>query len=112
MDIAQRDTIIQKLNEQLQVLTNYKMERMRELQEKVNDNKLLEKVVDDYKLHNQKIIDMKRQQSQQIEYLLLYLEKSMAEAGVTENMLKQAKHQKNELTRQIKSIHDEINSLL
>ena len=112
MDIGERDNIIMKLNEQLNVLSNYKMERTRELQEKVNDNQLLEKVVQNYKAYDNKIADMKKQQAQQIDYLLLYLEKAMAEAGLTENMLQKASKEKENLSRQIERINQELETLI
>ena len=112
MDIGARDNIIMKLNEQLNVLSNYKMERTRELQEKVNDNQLLEKVVQNYKAYDNKIADMKKQQAQQIDYLLLYLEKAMAEAGLTENMLQKASKEKENLSRQIERINQELETLI
>lgn len=112
MDIGERDNIIMKLNEQLNVLSNYKMERTRELQEKVNDNQLLEKVVQNYKAYDNKIADMKKQQAQQIDYLLLYLEKAMAEAGLTENMLQKASKEKENLSRQIERINHDLKTLI
>lgn len=112
MDIGARDNIIMKLNEQLNVLSNYKMERTRELQEKVNDNQLLEKVVQNYKAYDNKIANMKKQQAQQIDYLLLYLEKAMAEAGLTENMLQKASKEKENLSRQIERINQELETLI
>ena len=112
MEIGERDRIIMKLNEQLNVLSNYKMERTRELKEKVDDNKLLARVVDDYKIYDNKIADMKRQQSEQLEYLLLYLEKSMAEAGLTDSMLQKAQQEKNNLVNQLNIITKDLNSLL
>ena len=112
MNIGERDRIIMKLNEQLNVLSNYKMERTRELKEKVDDNKLLARVVDDYKRYDNKIADMKRQQSEQLEYLLLYLEKSMAEAGLTDSMLQKAQQEKNNLVNQLNIITKDLNSLL
>ena len=112
MDIGARDNIIMKLNEQLNVLSNYKMERTRELQEKVNDNQLLEKVVQNYKAYDNKIADMKKQQAQQIDYLLLYLEKAMAEAGLTENMLQKASKEKENLSRQIERINHDLKTLI
>ena len=112
MEIGERDRIIMKLNEQLNVLSNYKMERTRELKEKVDDNKLLERVVDDYKAYDNKIADMKRQQSEQLEYLLLYLDKSMAEAGLTDSMLEKAQQEKNNLVNQLNKITKDLNSLL
>lgn len=112
MDIGARDNIIMKLNEQLNVLSNYKMERTRELQEKVNDNKLLEKVVQNYKNYDNTIANMKKQQAQQMEYLLLYLEKSIAEAGLTDSMLEKAKQEKDNLARQIEKINNDLQTLI
>ena len=107
-----RDRIIMKLNEQLNVLSSYKMERTRELKEKVEDNKLLARVVDDYKAYDNKIANMKKQQAEQIEYLLLYLEKSMAEAGLTDTMLEKAQQEKNGLVDQLNKITNDLNDLL
>ena len=112
MDIGERDRMIMKLNEQLNVLSNYKMERTRELKDKVDDNKLLARVVDDYKRYDNKIADMKRQQSEQLEYLLLYLEKSMAEAGLTDSMLQKAQQEKKSLINQLDKITKDIDGLL
>ena len=112
MNIGERDRIIMKLNEQLNVLSNYKMERTRELKEKVDDNKLLARVVDDYKRYDNKIADMKRQQSEQLEYLLLYLEKSMAEAGLTDTMLQKAQQEKKNLVNQLDNVTKDLDSLL
>ena len=112
MDIGERDRMIMKLNEQLNVLSNYKMERTRELKDKVDDNKLLARVVDDYKRYDNKIADMKRQQSVQLEYLLLYLEKSMAEAGLTDTMLQKAQQEKDSLVNELDKITKDLNSLL
>ena len=112
MDIGERDRMIMKLNEQLNVLSNYKMERTRELKDKVDDNKLLARVVDDYKRYDNKIADMKRQQSEQLEYLLLYLEKSMAEAGLTDTMLQKAQQEKDSLVNELDKITKDLNSLL
>tara|TARA_Y100000287_G_C14015151_1_gene254115 strand:- start:134 stop:472 length:339 start_codon:yes stop_codon:yes gene_type:complete len=112
MDIGERDRMIMKLNEQLNVLSNYKMERTRELKDKVDDNKLLARVVDDYKRYDNKIADMKRQQSDQLEYLLLYLEKSMAEAGLTDTMLQKAQQEKDSLVNELDKITKDLNSLL
>ena len=111
MDIGARDKIMMKLNDQLNVLSNYKMERTRELQEKVNDNKFLEKVVQNYKSYDNKFANMKREHKQQMEYLLSYLEKSMAEAKLTESMIERAKQEKENLIRQIERIDNEITTL-
>ena len=112
MNIGERDRMIMKLNEQLNVLSNYKMERTRELKEKVDDNKLLARVVDDYKRYDNKIADMKRQQSEQLEYLLLYLDKSMAEAGLTDTMLQKAQQEKKNLVNQLDNVTKDLDSLL
>lgn len=112
MDLAERDTLIMKLNEQLNVLSNYKLERVKELKEKVDDNKLLNKVIDNYKKYDSELIHMKQQQAQQIEHLLLYLEKSMAEAGMTEHMIQQASREKRMLTDKIKTINRELTELI
>lgn len=112
MEIGERDMILMKLNEQLNVLSNYKLERARELQEKVKDNKLLEKVVQDYKSYDKKMMEMKKQQAQQIEYLMLYLEKTVAEAGITDHMIQQAQHEKKELEKQIKKLTLDMSSLI
>lgn len=111
MDIGERDLIIQKLNEQLNVLSNYKLERARELQEKVSDNVFLERVANDYKKQNQQMIELKNRQAQQIEYLLLYLEKSIAEVGINESMLEYANQQKIDLQNKILEIKDELDEI-
>lgn len=112
MNIAERDRVIMKLNEQLNVLSNYKLKRVKELQEKIHDNTLLNTVIDNYKKYDYELMHLKKQQAEHIENLILYLEKSMAEAGVTEHMIQQATREKQNLTKQIKTIHKELNDLI
>ena len=112
MDIANQETILRALQEQMNVLSNYKMERTRELMEKQRDNDLLEKVVDQYNAYDSEMRKLKLQQGQQMEYLLLYLEKAMAEAGITETMLDRAKHEKASLIKQIKKIQSDLEEVM
>jgi hypothetical protein len=111
MDIGERDKLITALNEQLQSLSTYNVERMRELREKKDENALLGIVLEDYKKHNEYMVSLKEQQMRQIEYLLLYLEKSMAEAGITDTMLNQSQMERNKLIRELDAIKREIDIL-
>ena len=112
MEIGKRDLVLQILNKQMAELTSFNTKRMQELGEKQKENAFLTGVYEDYRKHYDYIKGLKQQQKDQIEYLVQYLEDSMEQAGLSDSMLIQAKHEKNKLRGQIERIKKDLDKMI
>lgn len=112
MDIYTRDKIIVVLQNEMQRLSNQNLKNTKRIVKNQNENRFLEEVVSDYKKYNEQIIELKNQQKRQIEYLLSYIEKALAEAGITETQAIQAKYERKSLLQELDNIKYSLNDLL
>jgi len=112
MEVGKRDVVLRILNKQMAELTSFNTKRMQELGEKQQENAFLTGVYEDYRKHYDYIKELKQQQKDQIEYLVQYLEDSMKQAGLSDSMLMQAKHEKNKLREQIEKIKKDLDKMI
>ena len=68
----------------------------------------MREVYDDYKSYYDYIVGVKKDQEILILSLLHYLEKSMLEAGLTDKMIRQAKHEYNDLLNKLEGVRNDL----
>ncbi len=104
MELGKRDLVLKILNKQMTELTSFNTKRMQELGEKQKENEFLTGVYEDYRKHYDYIKGLKQQQKDQIEYLVQYLEDSMKQAGLSDSMIMQAKHEKKNYANRLNKL--------
>ena len=112
MDVFSRDEMLAILQNEMNELSKFNTESVVRLASKKKDNQFLEGVLNDYKKHNEYMLKLKRQQIEQIEYLLNYIENSLAQAGVTEMMINQANYERKNLLRELETVKSSIDELI
>lgn len=112
LSLYEKEAIISSLRNKANELKKQEMNRFYQLQHTKEINSLLKDVVHDYKEKYKYIISLKKQQQQQIGYLIHYIEKSMQEAGISEYKLHQAKIQKQTLLTQLQKIKKDLDELV
>lgn len=111
MDLFSRDEILLLLKHQSNILRINNYDNACRLSKKRGENRLLEKVVYDYKKHNEMLLNLQKQKQEQIEFLLSYIDQSLEEAGINESMLAQAKYEQLNLLKELDSIASSIDEL-
>ena len=76
-----------------------------------DENIHLREVYDDYKAYHDYIVGMKRDQETLMLSLLHYLEKSMLEAGLTDRLMRQAKHEKNVILGKLENVRNDLKEI-
>jgi hypothetical protein len=112
VSIANRDMLINLLNNKINELQKYKMGNIKQVKENQEKNIFLKEVVNDYKKYNDYILSQKQAQERQIEFLIQYLDKSMKEVGVTESTLIQSKIERENLLKELNKVKKNIDELI
>ena len=89
MELGKRDLVLKILNKQMTELTSFNTKRMQELGEKQKENEFLTGVYEDYRK-----------------------EDSMKQAGLSDSMIMQAKHEKKKLREQIEQIKNDLDKMI
>lgn len=112
MNTFSRDEILAILKNEMNELTKFNTDNVKRLSEKRDENKFIKYVLDDYKTHYKYILNSKKQQQEQIEYLLFYIENALSQGGITETMLNQARYERSNLLRQLDNIKKSIDEII
>ena len=108
MDIFQKDFILKQIQSEIKKNRNNILVNLVELDKVKDKNVFLREVYDDYKSYYDYIVGVKKDQEILISSLLHYLEKSMLEAGLTDKMIRQAKHEYNDLLNKLEGVRNDL----
>ena len=108
IDIFQKDFILKQIQSEIKKNRNNILVNLVELDKVKDKNTFLREVYDDYKSYYDYIVGVKIDQEILILSLLHYLEKSMLEAGLTDKMIRQAKHEYNDLLNKLEGVRNDL----
>ena len=111
MDIFRKDKLLKQIQCEIKKNRNNMVSGLYELEETKNQNIHLQEVYDDYKSYHDYIVNMKKDQEIQILSLLHYLEKSMLEAGLTDRLHRQAKHEQEVLLGKLETVRNDLSEI-
>ena len=111
MNVFRKDQVLKQIQCEIKKNRNYMVRGMYELEEIKDKNIHLREVYDDYKSYHDYIVGMKKDQEIQILSLLHYLEKSMLEAGLTDRLMRQAKHEQNVLLGKLENVRNDLQEI-
>ena len=112
MEIAIQDVQVETLRQALKENQQSLLEKLTTLDQKRKENVFLKAVYDDYKEHYEYIVEQKRKQKEQLEMLMNYLEKTMLEAGLSDAMIRQTKHQQQNILGELDKLRDDIHTII
>jgi hypothetical protein len=112
MDLAIRDTIIEKLRAEIKKNQSEVMVQLRDIEVIQGDNKFLSAVFDDYKRYKEYIVGEKEREKEQMEMLVRYLEKILEEINLTEDMRRRALWEQNRILGQLDGVKKELDDLV
>ena len=112
MDLGDRDQKIIIIQDALKDNQNFMVNKLLQLEEAQKRNQLLRTIYEDYRLYYEFIIKQKQEQQQNMQNLVTYLEKMMLEAGLTDNMLKRANHEQNNILEELSGLRQDLNMLI
>jgi sulfite reductase beta subunit-like hemoprotein len=112
MEIAIQDVQVETLRRALKENQQSLLEKLTTLDQKRKENVFLKAVYDDYKEHYEYIVEQKRKQKEQLEMLMNYLEKTMLEAGLSDAMIRQTKHQQQNILGELDKLRDDIHTII
>ena len=112
MEIAIQDVQVETLRQALKENQQSLLQKLATLDQKRKENVFLNAIYDDYKEHYEYIIEQKRKQKGQLEMLMNYLEKTMLEAGLSDAMIRQTKHQQQNILGELDKLRDDIYTII
>lgn len=112
MEISEKDLMLNQIQSEIEKINKYLQSKRQEIKKTKKENKFLEMVHDDYEQYYNYIKEQKQQQINQMEFILKYLEKSMKEAGLTEQKVRQTKHEQRTIIKKIKQIKKELDEII
>lgn len=112
MDIATRDMIMAALQSEIDVTKSEIMEQLQDIGEIQNENEFLSEIAEDYKKYHDHMIKQKADEKKHLEMLVDYLEKSLNEAGLTENIMEHVKHEQNRILDKLNNIKGSLDEMI
>lgn len=112
MEIADRDLKIIILKKAIRANNAFVVRKLVHLEKAQRQNELLKIIYNDYKQYYNYMVEEKRKQAAQMKFLVNYLEKSIAEAGLTKAQMTQAKHEQNNILGELDSIRSDLESMI
>jgi len=85
---------------------------LQELEEEREETEFLKSIAEDYKRYNQFILAQKEMQVNELMKILDYLDQLMETQAVTKYTLEHTKKEQKRVVEEIKSLQDEMNSLI
>ena len=108
MEVFRKDQLLKQIRCEIKKNRNYMVSGLVNLDKMKDKNIFLREVYDDYKSYYNHIINQKKDQEIQMLYLLHYLEKSMLEANLTDKMVRQAKHEQQNIIEKLGKVRNDL----
>jgi len=112
MDLALRDQHIFQLKAELENRKRILCVKRQQLKSNMRENDLLREVAKDYDNYNKDIIDQKEKQIVFLKRLNDYIENISVDLKLTDNKLKESKHEQREIMKEISFLKSEIDDLV
>ena len=112
MDLARRDTAIDRVSREIEHQKRLLRERFHGLRQSSKENKLLDDVVDDYERFYHHIRVQKEQQREALHLLSEYLSDVTATSELTGTLLREAKKDQTDTLREMERLRGEIHTLM
>ena len=110
--LAQRDTYLMKINEEIQNRRELLLKKKKELQQKENINEFLNTVRDEYRSYYNHIIKEKQQQYEALKLLKTYLDDLSTTEKSMNNQLRNAKYDQNQILQEMDTIRFELDNIM
>jgi len=111
MDLAKRDKIIELIQSEINKTQDSVMGYLEETKNVQKENDFLEGVTEDYKRYHKHILNEKERERKQMEMLMMYLDKVLQEAGLSEEMANRARFQQNNILGEMENIKGELDKI-
>ena len=111
MDICTKDKKLLQIRSQIKKNRNDIIIGMSELSKIKNNDTFLEKIFNDYKEYYENTVEIKKKQITQIENIIKYLEKNIDETNMPKNLLKQIRHEQNNLFTTLDAVNDDLQKI-
>lgn len=111
MDVAIRDKLLNKLQDEIKSKKNKLKQQKDYLNTHSKSNKFLVGVLNDYKSHQSAIIKQKKAQYDSLQKIMTYLDDIESEIDDSSFALNQMNHQKHEILKEMQKINKEIDEL-
>ena len=108
MEVFRKDQLLKQIRCEIKKNRNYMVSDLVNMDKMKDKNIFLREVYDDYKSYYNYIINQKKDQEIQMLYLLHYLEKSMLEANLTDKMVRQAKHEQQNIIEKLGKVRNDL----
>ena len=112
MEVFRKDKLLKQIGCEIKKNKKSMVSDLVDIYKIKDKNIFLSEVYDDYKSYYDYIVSMKKEQEFQILQLLHYLEKSMLEAGLTDKMVRQAKHEHNNILEKLGKVRNDLGELI
>ena len=108
MEVFRKDQLLKQIRCEIKKNRNYMVSDLVNMDKMKDKNIFLREVYDDYKSYYNHIVNQKKDQEIQMLYLLHYLEKSMLEANLTDKMVRQAKHEQQNIIEKLEKVRNDL----
>ena len=112
MDLAHRDTIINRLQDEIKKNQNSVKTHFDSLNNIETENKFLENIKDDYQNYRNHIIDEKLKQKEFMNLLLEYIESILDKSALDEGETQRALLEQNRILKQVDVLKSELDDLI
>jgi len=111
MDLANRDNIIEDLNEKINQAQDNVIDYLEDSKKVQNENEFLESVTKDYEKYHKHILNEKKRERNQLQMLTGYLDKILKEAGLSAEIANKARFQQNNILEEMDKIKSELDRI-
>jgi hypothetical protein len=112
MEISNRDKIIDALQSEIRNNQNKILSELKDLDIIRKDNRFLNGVYEDYRKYKDYIIKEKEREKYQMELLIQYLERILAESKLTDDMTRRAIFEQNRILMQLDDVKQELDNII
>jgi len=112
MNVADRDSYLNKIEQQIQLKRRLLLEKRKYLEENVKENHFLESVRNDYKKYHNFILKQKQDQVKSMQFLNQYIDDLMVSGKLTENDIVNSKKEKQEIMSEVDKIKKDLENLM
>ena len=111
MDISERDLLIAKIKDQINIKQDHLLEQFKDLKKNKEKNEYLESIKNDYAKYFNYISSVKSDQLNAFENINKYLDKIGCQLKTTDSLLKEIYKDQQEVVDQISKLKTELNKI-
>ena len=111
MDLTRRDKLIEQLQSEIDKTQDTVMGYLEDTKKVRNENQFLESVTNDYKRYHKYILDQREREHNQMQQLIIYLDKVLQEAGLSADLANRARFQQNQILGEMENIKMELDRI-